>query len=396
MQQDMDYIKRFTAILVHPMAKNRFDRNEWAGAFGDLGTLIPFVVAYITLLDMNPLGVLFAFGAAKICSGLYYRTPFPIQPMKAAGAIATTQSAQTLTITPDMVYGAGLATGLTWFILGVTGLTRRVVSLVGRPVAQGIILGLGFSFMLEGIEMMAKDWLIGGAALSATFLMLSNRKYPAMLLLLLFGAGVSLLQSPTLMHELAAIQPRLQWPHWALGSMTWQDFILGAFFIALPQVPLTLSNAIIAVTEENNSLFPDRPVSEKGVSISTGIMNMLAPMVGGVPMCHGAGGMAGHTAFGARTGGAMIILGCVIILLALALGDSIEVIFKMFPAAVLGVILFITGAQLALGTCAAKGFGKRENFAMLVTAAFGLWNIGIGFVIGVALHHALQRNIVKL
>jgi hypothetical protein len=105
------------ALLVTKPAKNRFDRLEWAGAFGDFGTLIPFVVAYITLLDMNPLGVLFAFGLAKILSGIYYRTPFSIQPMKASGAVAATQAAQTITITPDMVYGAGLVTGATWVFL---------------------------------------------------------------------------------------------------------------------------------------------------------------------------------------------------------------------------------------------------------------------------------------
>jgi hypothetical protein len=392
----MAHAKDIWAALSSPNFRNRYDRAEWAGAFGDLGTLIPFIVAYITLLDMNPLGVLFAFGLAKIISGLYYRTPFPIQPMKASGAIATTQAAQTLIITPDMVYGAGLATGLTWFVLGVTGLTRRVATLVGRPVAQGIILGLGFNFMLEGIEMMAKGWIVGGIALAGTFLLLANKKIPAMMLLLLFGASAAVVQTPSLMQELAAVQFKLQWPSWALGSMTWRDFILGAFFVALPQIPLTLSNAIIAIKEENNTLFPDRPVTEKGVSISTGIMNLLAPTVGGIPMCHGAGGMAGHTAFGARTGGAMIILGAILVLMALIMGDSIHVIFKIFPAPVLGVILFITGAQLALGTCAAKGFSKKENFAMLVTAAFGLWNIGIGFIVGTLLHHALQRNIVKL
>lgn len=392
----MAYLKSLLAALAPAQSKNRFDRREWAGAFGDIGTLIPFVLAYITLLDMNPLGVLFAFGLAKIACGLYYRTPFPVQPMKASGAIATTQAAQTITITPDMVYGAGIATGIIWFTLGITGLTRRVADLVGRPVALGIILGLGFSFMLEGIKMMAQNWLVGGFALASTLLLLSSRKFPAMLLLLLFGGATALIQTPNLLDELSAIRFSPQLPEWSLGSMTWRDFLLGAFFVALPQVPLTLSNAIIAITEENNSLFPDRRVSEKGVSISTGVMNLLAPTVGGVPMCHGAGGMAGHTAFGARTGGAMIILGSIIVLLALCAGDSIHVIFKMFPSPVLGVILFVTGAQLALGTCAAKGFGKKENFAMLVTAAFGLWNIGIGFIAGLLLHQALQRGIVKL
>lgn len=385
-----------TAALPGTSARNRFDRFEWAGAFGDLGTLIPFVVAYITLLDMNPVGVLYAFGIAKIASGLFYRTPFPVQPMKASGAIATTQAAQTLTITPDMVYGAGLATGLTWFLLGITGMTRRVTALVGRPVAQGIILGLGFSFMLEGIRMMAQGWIVGGIALAGTLFLLTNRRIPAMVVLLLFGAGAALLDDPLLLQALAQIELQLQWPAWALGGVGWEEFLLGAFFVALPQVPLTLSNAIIAVKEENNRLFPDRPVSEKGVSISTGIMNLFGPMVGGVPMCHGAGGMAGHVAFGARTGGALVILGGVLVMTALLMGDSLPVLLKMFPVPVLGVILFITGAQLALGTCAAKGFGKKENFVMLVTAAFGMWNIGIGFVVGAVLHHALQRDIIRL
>ncbi|MGV3741670.1 MAG: putative sulfate/molybdate transporter, partial [Burkholderiaceae bacterium] len=249
---------------------------------------------------------------------------------------------------------------------------------------------------LEGIKMMAMNWLIGGFALAGTLLLLANRRFPAMLLLLVFGAATALIRTPGLIDELRAIHFSLQLPEWTLGNMTWRDFVLGAFFVALPQIPLTLSNAIIAITEENNSLFPDRRVSEKGVSISTGIMNLIAPAVGGVPMCHGAGGMAGHTAFGARTGGAMIILGSIIVLFALFMGESIHVIFKMFPSPVLGVILFVTGAQLALGTCAAKAFGKKENFAMLVTAAFGLWNIGIGFIAGLLLHHALQRDIVKL
>ena len=106
-------------------APNRFDRMEIAGAFGDLGTLIPFVVAYIGVLKMDPFGVLLAFGLAMIVCGFVYRTPIPVQPMKAAGAIATTQAAQTLLITPAMVWGASLATGIIWLILGLTGTARH-------------------------------------------------------------------------------------------------------------------------------------------------------------------------------------------------------------------------------------------------------------------------------
>jgi len=125
--------------------RNRFDRMEWAGAFGDFGTLIPFVVGYIGVLKMEPFGVLFAFGIAMVVSGAYYKTPFPVQPMKAIGAVAITQAAQTAVITPAAVYGASLATGLLWLVLGLTGAASRIAKLVSRPVVIGIVLGLGMA-----------------------------------------------------------------------------------------------------------------------------------------------------------------------------------------------------------------------------------------------------------
>jgi MFS superfamily sulfate permease-like transporter len=375
--------------------KNRFDRMEWAGAFGDLGTLIPFVVAYISLLKMDPAGLLLAFGIAKIASGLYYRTPFPVQPMKAIGAVATTQAAKNIVLTPNSVYGAGLVTGLVWFVLGATGLTRRITNMVSRSVAIGIVLGLGFSFMLQGIGMIATGWLLGGVALLGTLLLLAGRTIPVMFLLLVFGAVAAVVKDPALIHQLAAIRPELQWPSWHLGDLQWKDVVVGTLFLALPQLPLTLGNAVIAVTEENNRLFPDRTVSEQKVSISTGIMNLLSPLLGGVPMCHGAGGMAGHVRFGARTGGALVILGAILVIVALFFSGSVATLLKIFPQPVLGVMLFMTGAQLALGSC---DFGKTKDdrFVSLTVAAFAMWNIGIAFVFGIVVDYLLRRRWVRL
>jgi MFS superfamily sulfate permease-like transporter len=374
---------------------NRYDRMEWAGAFGDLGTLIPFIVAYISLLKMDPYGILLAFGIAKIVSGLYYKTPFPVQPMKAIGAVATTQAAQTITITPNAVYGAGIVTGVIWLLLGMSGAAKKVADIVSRPVAIGIVIGLGFSFMLEGVKMMSENWLLGGTALLGTMLLLTNRVVPVMFLLLIFGALVAVAQDNALLAGLADISASFKMPSFAPASMTMQEFLVGAVFLALPQIPLTLGNAVLAITEENNRLFPDRPVTEKKVAISTGIMNLLSPALGGVPMCHGAGGMAGHVRFGARTGGSLVILGALILVVALFFSDSVETMFRIFPAPVLGVILFLTGAQLALGSC---DFGKNKNdrFVSLVTAACAIWNIGLAFVIGVITYHLLRRGWVKL
>ena len=380
------------------VARNQFTRLEWPGAFGDLGTLIPFTVAYITLLKMDPFGVLLAFGIMLVACGLYYKTPFPVQPMKAIGTVATAQAVQGVVITANAVYCAGIVTGIAWLLLGVTGVTRKVTNLLGRPVALGIILGLGFAFMLEGIKMMAGGWLLGAIALLGTLLLLVNPLIPAMFVLLLFGVIAAVIQDPSLIDRLAALRPEARLPGFALGSVTWNDFVIGTLFLALPQVPLTLGNAIVAVTEENNRLFPDRKVTEKGVSISTGLMNMFGPLVGGVPMCHGAGGMAGHVRFGARTGGAPIILGAVLVVVALFFSGSVETIFKVFPEPVLGVILFLTGTQLALGPIAALGKEDREGdrFVVLATAAFAVWNIGAAFVFGAGCHYFLKRRWIRL
>jgi MFS superfamily sulfate permease-like transporter len=152
---------------------------------------------------------------------------------------------------------------------------------------------------------------------------------------------------------------------------------------------------MIAIVEENNRLFPHRPVSERSVSISTGLMNLFGAGVGGVPMCHGAGGMAGHVRFGARTGGAPIILGSLLIVLALFFSGSVQTIFSVIPGEILGVILFLTGAQLALGSCDfSKDLGER--YTTIITAGLSMWNIGLAFVFGLTIFYLLKRKWIHL
>lgn len=376
-------------------AVNRFDRAEWAGAFGDLGTLIPFVVAYIAVVKVDPFGILFSFGLAMVICGLYYRTPFPVQPMKAIGAAAATQAAQTATITQATVYAAGLTTGAIWLCLGLTGAARSVAKWVPRHVVVGIILGLGVGFMLEGIRMMSEGWLLAAVALVAALLLLTNRVVPAMFLLLLLGVGYGAATHPELLRAVLRTGPRIRLPNFALSQLTWHDLLVGAAVLTVPQLPLTLGNALIAIREENNRLFPDRSVTENTIATSTGAMNLASAVLGGVPMCHGAGGMAGHVAFGARTGGAPIILGTCLLGLALFFSGSIHALFDLFARPVLGVILFLTGAQLALGSCDFSK-DKGERFVTLTTAAFAIWNVGLAFVAGITLAYLSRRKWLRL
>jgi MFS superfamily sulfate permease-like transporter len=374
---------------------NRFDHMEAAGAFGDLGTLIPFVVAYIGVLKMDAYGVLLSFGLAMVVSGLVYRTPMPVQPMKAIGAIAATQAAQTIIITPTMVWGASLATGLVWLLLGLTGMAHRVANLVSKPVVLGIILGLGFGFMIEGAKMMSQNWWIGGAALLGTCILLTNRVIPAMFLLLVFGAGYAVLSDPTVLEELGKVHIESRLPAFALSALTVNDVLFGTMFLALPQVALTLGNAILAITEENNRLFPDRQVNESKIATSTGLMNLLSASVGGVPMCHGAGGMAGHVKFGARTGGALIILGLLLLVTAVFFSGSVGTFLRLFPSSILGVILFLTGAQLALGAGDIPE-DEGERFVVMATAALAVWNVGIAFIVGLAAYWLDRRKLLRI
>jgi MFS superfamily sulfate permease-like transporter len=382
-------------LIVVMTYANRFDRMEWAGAFGDLGTLIPFVVAYIAVVKIDPFSILFVFGAAMVAGGLYYKTPFPVQPMKAIGAVAATQAAQTATITPASVYAADLATGVIWLALGITGAAKYLSNLVPRFIVIGIVLGLGINFMLGGIRMMSNGWLIATVGLLGTLLLLTNRKVPAMFLLLIFGIACGAVQNPEHLNALWALRPGLRLPAFALSGVSWHDLVIGTALLALPQLPLTLGNAVIAVKEENNRLFPDRSVTENTIAVSTGIMNLGSAALGGVPVCHGAGGMAGHAAFGARTGGAPIILGVVLLCIALFFSRAVEDIFALFAPAVLGVILFLAGSQLALGSC---DFSKHkgERFITLVTAAFAMWNVGLAFIAGLTLAYIAKRGWLRL
>jgi MFS superfamily sulfate permease-like transporter len=300
-----------------------------------------------------------------------------------------------VTITPQAVFVSGFATGLIWLALGATGLAQKLSLLVPRPITTGIILGLGFAFMLEGVKMMALGWFVSGTGLALTLLLLTNRMVPAMLALLAFGAAAALVTDPALSSELATVRPDFRLPSFALASVTWTDVLAGVVFLALPQLPLTFGNAILALKEENNRLFPDRQLTEKTVSLSTGLINLAGSAIGGVPMCHGAGGMAGHARFGARTGGAVVILGVILCVLALFFSDSVVTLLKVFPLPVLGVVLFLTGAQLALGSCDFSR-NKNERFATLVTAGCSIWNVGLGFALGWIVLAALRRGWIRL
>jgi MFS superfamily sulfate permease-like transporter len=390
---------RLPSIIFRPsqlfqvrIAGNDFNRSELAGAFGDLGTLIPFAVGYITINGLNPQGVLLGFGLLAVATGLYFRTPMSVQPMKATATAAITQPEL---ITSGAIFVAALATGLLWLVMGATRAVSWLAALTARPVVLGIVLGLGLGFIAEGVKLMQSGptVAIGGAVL--TFLLFGQRRLPAMLALLGYGAAAALAVDPTLARDLGSLTPSVRLPRLTVPNLTWQDVLNGTLVLALPQAALTLGNAIIATAEEHNALFPERPITVRLLAFDHAIMNLLAAPLGGVPMCRGAGGMAGHIRFGAHTGGALVILGLILLVIALFFADSVATLFRLFPVSVLGVILFFGGIELA-ASMSGDGLSRPNRTVLVVTAGIALWNMGAAYLAGLLLYHASARGIVHL
>ena len=381
------------ALEARTAARNRYDLQELAGAFGDLGTLIPFVVGYITINHMDPAGILVGFGVFKLWAGLYFRTPVPIQPMKVIGTAAITQGGA---ITPGAIFASGLFTGVVWGVMGLSGAVSWIEKITRRPVVQGIVLGLGLGFVVEGVKMTHGDLLLAAIASAMTLVLLSYPRLPAMLALLALGAGVALVREPTLLADLARMSFHFRLPTTGLSQIAWSDVAAGIMILGLPQLPLTLGNAIISTVEENNTHFPDRPITVKEVALDHAALNLVGTALGGIPMCHGAGGMAGHIRFGAKTGGALVILGSLVLFVGLFLADSVATLFKCFPPVILGVILLFGGLELAAGGRGGANNSKEDRYIIYLTAGLAMWNMGVAYLVGLLLAIACERKWVRL
>jgi hypothetical protein len=117
---------------------------------------------------------------------------------------------------------------------------------------------------------------------------------------------------------------------------------------------------------------PARGIRRLGATRCSNVKHVVVGHTG-TKLCHGAGGMAGHVRFGARTGGSLVMLGAIMMTLALFFSNSVGLLFQIFPKAVLGVILFFAGAELAITT---KDIGskKEDVYVMLVVAGFAMWD----------------------
>ncbi|RMD62330.1 MAG: sulfate transporter, partial [Planctomycetota bacterium] len=307
----------------------RFTARELAGGLGDLGTFLPIAVALAAAARMDLAAIFLFAGLMNIATGLLFRLPVPVQPMKAVAAVAIAEG-----LTSGEVAAAGLGVAAVVTALALSGGVDWISRVVPRPVIRGVQAGVGAKLALKGLAWTGALPLTGlDSALTAVIVALTiatlGRRLPVILPLFLAGLGLAAATAPIDGAALfAAPAVQLQLP-------AGQEWTTGLARGALPQLPLTLLNSVLAVCALSGDLFPGRAIPTRTMALSVGLMNLLCAPFGAMPMCHGAGGLAAQHRFGARTGGSVVMLGAGKIVLALALGAALLPLAQAFPRSIL-------------------------------------------------------------
>ena len=314
---------------------------ECGGACGDLGTFIPHVVGAMTVAGLAPAGVLFGFSAFMIATGLFYGLPLPVQPMKAISAVILTGG-----LRPGEVAAAGMMIGVVLLVLGITGWIGRLARAIPQSVSAGLQLGLGLLMGVLGLKLILQTPWLGVGSLTLLFALTRVPRCPAAPLALAAAIIAGWLSGKTgIALELAVTRgpPQLIVPSW---PEVWRSFEIAV----LPQLSLTLTNAVIVTASLARELFPltGSIASERRLALSSGLANVLLCPFGAMPMCHGAGGLAAQFRFGARTGLAPIIFGAVLLVLAIVFADHAAALFALIPMGAVGSLLIFAGTDLAI------------------------------------------------
>ena len=372
----------------------RFDRNELSGSFGDIGTDFPLIVGMIIAADLDVASTLTMFGLMQILTGVTYGLPMPAQPLKAMAVMVIAQQAGS-----DLLYGGGLAVGIIMLLLSATGLIDLIAKVVPKVVIRGIQFGLGLQLaslalrdyvLSEG----ATGYVLAASAFAVTVLLIGNRRFPPAPFIILGGFVVAF----AFRVDFDALTRGLGFEHPTLHVPTGQDVWLGLLLLGLPQIPLSLGNSILATQQIAKDLFPQRSLSVRKISFTYAMMNLINPFFSGIPTCHGSGGMAGHHAFGGRTGGSVVIYGLLYLVLGLFCAGSFEQVVHLFPKPILGVILLFEA--LALLALARDMMHSAAKVSLVFAIGLLAVNLPYGYLValvaGTLLAYLSERGATSL
>jgi hypothetical protein len=368
----------------------RFDRNELAGAFGDIGTDLPLIIGMILAAGLDSASVLIMFGLMQVFTAITYGIPMAVQPLKAVAVIVITQQ-----VAPEILYGGGLAIGVAMLLLTVSGGIDWLARVVPRAVVRGLQLGLGLQLALLALrDYVQRDgprgYVLAAAAFVIVIALLGNRRFPPALFVI--GLGIVYAIAFNLEPRQIAAGAGFSLP--TAQPITLGDIVTGFVLLAIPQIPLSLGNSVLATRQIAEDLFPERRITVRKLGLTYAAMNLVNPWLGGVPTCHGSGGLAGHYTFGARTGGSLVIYASIYLAIGLFFAGVFQQTVQVFPLPMLGVLLLFEGLVL-MSLVRGEAAGRWEFFVVLTVGviAVGFPNgYAVALVVGTALYYFFRQR----
>ncbi|MFX0187912.1 MAG: putative sulfate/molybdate transporter [Candidatus Hodarchaeota archaeon] len=358
--------------------------REFSGSLGDWGVLIPFVIGYIAIVGLNPAGIFICLGITNIILGIKYNLPLPVQPQKIIGTVAISQK-----WSPNLVISTGFGTGIIWAILGFSKKLNKIVKRIPVIAVRGIQLGLALILGWAAIIMINDNLILGFICILIILLSIKIRKVPSAIILTFIGIFILFYTGIVYISDIAVKLPQFEFQ-----IPTLDNILIGMLVAGIAQLFLTLTNVMIATLALVKDLFPEKEkiIDANSLALNMGIMNLINPFIGGMPLCHGSGGLAAQYAFGARTGGSMIFEGILEIILGLFFTELLFLLFNQFPKAILGAMLIYV--SLLLGRVAFKDFNLKAFPIILISAIICfVLNIVLGFLIGLILYFIFRKKI---
>lgn len=359
-------------------------QRELSGAVADLGVLVPIAVALIVKNGLSATAVLLPAGVLYLVVAFVYRLPIAVQPLKAVGAIAIAQG-----LGADEIAAAALMLGGVFVVLGATGLIDHLGRAFPRALIRGVQLTVGLLFLKVAwglvahppssfaAHALAPEWAVPlGAA--AVALALVFRRRPIALALVAAGVLVMLVESGGI--------PSFGPSALELPSLTVATFTAAFTALVIPQLPLTFANSCLAPADAARTYFGERAhrIRPGRLALTLGSANLFSGSIAGMPVCHGAGGLTAHYAFGARTGIAPLALGSALLAVALGLGSGLAVLLTAFPLPVLAGLL-ATAGLLHIGLLRDLRGVREWSLAVAVGAVGFGSNLAIALALGLLL-----------
>ncbi len=352
----------------------RFNLSELAGSFGDYGTIIPLVLAMAAVSDLDISYIFLFFGIWFAITGLYYRLPIPIEPMKAVAVIVIAG-----TLTAGEIAASGMILGLIFLALGFGNVMAVLDRWIPRSVVRGIQLGLALLLLRSSATFLIGNpafFLLGVAIIVSFFFLARSFSIPdiSALIVIVLAAVIGIMQLG--LPGLHFIGPT----HLAIPRL--EDYGIALTDLVAPQFGLTIANSILATALLSIDLF-SRETPPKYLSRTIGLMNLTTVPFGGIPMCHGAGGYAAQYRFGARTGGANVIAGVIFIIFALFFASP-EILTLIYPGFYGALLIFVA---IELGRHGIRTDSYPVTILIAVLALIS--GMTVAFLIGLAAAYLL-------